>query len=401
MGSATTKAYILTHGVEFSDAALVHATQVRAKGQNLVYNAPRLGNLASRPQELLLTDDDGYTVCVSAVAPVPGRAPARVTYEEQLVVVTPDQPQLTAGVSSRFVPRPRYYDAPRISGVPMTRLISACGLDELNVWPWHDCAVRGTCSFCGINKVSHATSLDEFSSLAVRNSSALEAWTTHQERYLQELTVAVETALADQCYDEHVHMILISGNLADDQLDDQAAIYGRIASALRTLPGSHRFTEGVVAVTAPPRNLDALVEMKAMGVDVLVLNLEAYTPDAFQRHCPGKHHIGRGHYLEALKRSVQVFGWGLSWSNFVLGLESATDLLAGCETLAGMGITPGANVLHLDVGGSSTLEPPDFNTVVSFYRDLAAIYRRNDLRPYYCAKALRTSLANEAFQGRL
>ena len=138
-----------------------------------------------------------------------------------------------------------------------------------------------------------------------------------------------------------------------------------------------------------------------MGVDVIVLNLEAYTPDAFQRHCPGKHHIGRDHYLEALKRSVHVFGRGLSWSNFVLGLEPAKDLLAGCETLAGMGITPGANVLHLDVGGSSTLEPPEFNTVVSFYRDLAEIYRRNDLRPYYCAKALRTSLANEAFQGRL
>jgi hypothetical protein len=401
MGSATTKAYILTNGVEFSESALVHATHVSAKGQNLVYNAPRLGNLASRPQEILLTDGDGYTVCVSAVAPVPGRAPARVTYDEKLVVVTPDQPQLTEGVSSRFVPRPSYYDDQRVSGAPMTRLISACGLDELNVWPWHDCAVRGTCSFCGINKVSHTLSQTEFSSLAIRDASALEAWTTYQEPYLRELTRAVEKALADQCYDEHVHMILISGNLADDQLDDQATIYGRIASALRSLPGSHRFTEGIVAVTAPPRHLDALVEMKAMGVDVIVLNLEAYAPDAFRRHCPGKHNIGRDHYLEALKQSVRVFGWGLSWSNFVLGLEPARDLLAGCEALAGMGITPGANVLHLDVGGSSTLQPPDFNTVVSFYRELAEIYRRNDLRPYYCAKALRTSLANEAFQGRL
>jgi len=401
MGSSTTKAYILTHGVEFSDSALVHAVNVKAKGQNLVYNAPRLGTLAGRPQEILLTDEDGYTVCVSAVAPVPGRVPARVTYDERLEVVTPEHPQLTAGVSSQFVPRPSYYDAQRTSAAPMTRLISACGLDELNVWPWHDCAVRGTCSFCGINKVSHTTTQEEFSSLAIRDSSAIEAWTMQQEHYLRELTHAVENALQDQCYDEHVHMILISGNLADEQLDDQATIYGRIASALRNMPGSHRFTEGIVAVTAPPRNLDALGTMKAMGVDVIVLNLEAFTPEAFRRHCPGKNNIGRDHYMEALKQAVSVYGWGLSWSNFVLGLEPAKALLAGCEQLAGMGITPGANVLHLDVGGSSTLQPPDFNTVVSFYRELAEIYRRNDLRPYYCAKALRTSLANEAFQGRL
>jgi len=399
MGSATTKAYILTHGIEFTDSALIQAANVKAKGQNLVYNAPRLGNLVGRPQEMLLTDEDGYTVCVSAVAPVPGRAPARVTYGEQLVVITPDQPQLTLGVSAQFVPRPSYYDAERASAAPMTRLISACGLDELNVWPWHDCAVRGTCSFCGINKVSHATSQQEFSSLAIRDSSAIDAWTTQEERYLGELAHAVEIALQDQCYD--VHMILISGNLADEQLDDQATIYGRIAAALRSLPSSHRFTEGIVAVTAPPRNLSTLGDMKVNGVDVIVLNLEAFTPDAFRQHCPGKHNIGREHYLSALKEAVNVFGWGRSWSNFVLGLEPATALLAGCEHLAGMGITPGANVLHLDVGGSSTLAPPDFNTVVSFYRELAEIYRRNDLRPYYCAKALRTSLANEAFEGRL
>jgi hypothetical protein len=401
VGSAATKAYILTHGVEFSDSALVHARSVGAKGQNMVYNAPRLQGLTTRPQELLLSDEDGYTVCVSAVAPVPGRIPAHVSHEAGIKVVTPAHPHLAEGVSARFVPRPRYYDALRASGAPMTRLISACGLDELNIWPWHDCAVSGTCSFCGINKVSHATPSHDFSSLAARTSSAYSAWSLHRDAYVRELLDAVEIALADDCYDEHLHMILISGNLPDDQLDDQARIYGDLADVLRRIPQAYRFAEGIVAVTAPPQDLALLGTMKAMGVDVIVLNLEAYTPEAFERHCPGKHRIGRNHYLRSLEESVRVFGRGCSWTNFVLGLEEPTDLLAGCERLAQLGITPGANVLHLDVGGAAFLKPPEFNTVLMFYRQLAAIYRKHELRPYYCAKALRTSLANEAFDDRL
>ncbi len=401
MGSATAKAYILTHGVVFTDSALAWARGMNAKEQNMVYNAPRLLGMASRPQEMLLTDEDGYTVCVSAVAPVPGRMPAHVSYQGELRIETPARPRLTENVAVRFVSRPRYYDAPSRSGRPMTRIVSACGLDELNVWPWHDCAVSGTCSFCGINKVAHIANPDTFQSLAIREASALEAWSAQEEGYLGELTEAVAVAMEDDCYDEHLHLIVISGNLSNDQLNDQAMIYGRIARAIRSVADSGRFTEGVVAVTAPPNDLALLRQMKSEGVDVVVFNLEAFTPAAFRRHCPGKDRIGRDHYLRSLDEAVAVFGRGASWSNFVLGLEPAEDLLAGCEELAQCGIVPGANVLHLDLGGSAGLEPPQFDTILDFYRGLADICHRHGMRPYYCAKALRTSLANEAFDGRL
>ena len=80
------KAYILTHGVRFSPAALDHAELIGAKRQNMVYNLPAADGDAvglavvadrdrvARPQELFLTGDDGYTVCVSAVACGPSRA---------------------------------------------------------------------------------------------------------------------------------------------------------------------------------------------------------------------------------------------------------------------------------------------------------------------------------------
>jgi hypothetical protein len=154
-------------------------------------------------------------------------------------------------------------------------------------------------------------------------------------------------------------------------------------------------------VTAPPRDTALLAVMQEAGVEVGVFNLEAFGPVAFAKHCPGKARIGRDHYRATLDRGVSTFGWGRSWCNFVLGLEPAADLLLGCEELAARGVTPGANVLHRDQGASACPEPPDVDTVIGFYRELAGVYRRHRHRPYYCQLALRTSLANEAFDGRL
>ncbi|HIA77488.1 MAG TPA: hypothetical protein EYO05_04770 [Gammaproteobacteria bacterium] len=177
-------------------------------------------------------------------------------------------------------------------------------------------------------------------------------------------------------------------------------IYSDIASVITSQhPG--RFTEGAVAVTAPPNDLRLLKRMYESGIEVGVFNLEAFSPQAFAVHCPGKRAIGREHYLSALIEGVKVFGWGKSWCNFVLGLEPIDVLLAGCEELAAQGVTPGANVLHLDHGATLNCTPPTIEEVIYFFSGLADIYRKYDHRPYYCELALRTSLANEAFADRL
>jgi hypothetical protein len=233
-----------------------------------------------------------------------------------------------------------------------------------------------------------------------REPDADRVWSTVREAVLAEITESIGLAIGDDCYRDAIHLIIISGNLADHQLDAQARIYADVAGAItRRHPG--RFAEGAVAVTAPPLDLGLLRVMRDGGIEVGVFNLEAFTPSAFARHCPGKDRIGRNHYLKTLEKGVEVFGWGRSWCNFVLGLEPAADLLSGCEELASQGVTPGANVLHRDHGASVMHDPPDLETVVNFYQGLAAICRRHKQRPYYCQLALRTSLANEAFAGRL
>lgn len=416
------KAYILTHGVEFSVDALEHATATNAKRQNVVYNLPATGGLSvanakslrlslknssselARPQELFLIGEGGYTTCVSAVAPVAGRQCAVVDFRDgRLAIDTPSRPEFgECVVEVRFVPQPAYYDKKTSTGRSVTRWVSACGYDEMNVWPWHDCAIGKTCTFCGINSVQKEAgkSADLVHSLAWRKeASATTQWSNVRDQVLSEILEAVALAIDDDCYREEVHLILISGNLADHQLDDQALIYSELAEAITSrYPG--RFAEGAVAVTAPPRDLELVGKMKESGIDVGVFNLEAFSPDAFAKHCPGKNKIGRDQYLDALHHGVNVFGWGNSWCNFVLGLEPLEALLEGCEQLAANGITPGANVLHLDHGATLQCDPPTVEEVIVFFQNLAQIHRMHNHRPYYCQKALRTSLANEAFDKR-
>lgn len=250
------KAYILTHGVRFTEDALDYAAQVNAKRQNGVYNLPAADktilsaqreNLAlnvlpsddrlDRPQELFLEGGDGYTVCVSAVAPVLGRKPATVNFSgRRLTLATPSRPDIGQMLDElAFVPRPRYYDMRTATGRSVKRWVSACGYNEMNIWPWHDCAIRRTSDFCGINAVQKQAGrdVDLIHALEMRREpDADRPWQSVREQVVAEIIEAVGLAIDDDCYRDEIHLILISGNLADHQLDSQARIYADIAAAI-------------------------------------------------------------------------------------------------------------------------------------------------------------------------
>ena len=62
---------------------------------------------------------------------------------------------------------------------------------------------------------------------------------------------ALDIAIESECYDEHLHAIMISGNLSNDKLDEQAQIYSEIAKSISPIL-KERATEGLVAVISPP-----------------------------------------------------------------------------------------------------------------------------------------------------
>ncbi|TYC51389.1 hypothetical protein ETQ85_24505 [Zoogloea oleivorans] len=391
------KAEILTRGVVFTPAAIDCATRMGAKGQNLVYNAPK-GFARERPQELFLEGEDGYSTVVSCVSAHGKRSPVTVDVATsgELVCRIGEQ-SASDGVTVSFVKQPEYYAQRLTSGDLALKYISACGYDELNIIPWKGCLISNVCRFCGVNNVAVKNPNDALHAAHLRPGAL--GWEAMRASYLGNLSESIDLALQAECYSDHMHVILISGNLPDDQLDNQADIYCDITAHIKEQVAP-KSTEGIVAVMTPPHDLARLNKLKQAGVAIVVFNLEVGNDPWFSKYCPGKSALGRDFFIDRLKHAATVFGRGKSWTNFVLGLEPVDELLALCEELAEHGIVSSANVLHVDEGSRLDCDPPTKETVIRFFHGLAQINHNNGFEAFYCSKALRTSLSNEFQDGR-
>lgn len=389
------KALILTRGVEFSEKALQLAQDVGAKRQNRVYNLPK-GSDYMRPQEIMITGKDGYQTVVSCVA-VPNHTDAvyvDVINNEMVAFV---KQELFEDVKLEYVLEPEYYSIPLSDEETVRDYVSSCGLDEMNILPWKGCAIEKGCKFCGVNKVTKSTT-DKTTAIGISKDERI--WAERSTSYLSNLVEAVKLAKDDDCFKEHKHLILISGNLSNDKLDYQSKIYAEIAAHLTAVEGLNA-TEGLIAVMMPPKNMTYMKLLKDSGIDIVVFNLEVANEPWFSKYCPGKKEVGIDFIAERLYEAVKVFGEKKVWTNFVLGLEPIDLLLNECEKYAQRGIVSSANVLHLDEGNSLDCGVPTTEDVLMFFSKLATIYKKYDMKPFYCSKALRTSLSNEAYDERI
>jgi len=391
------KVEILTRGVIFSAAAIQLSLADNAKGQNMVYNAP-LGGEIGRPQELFLQGLDGYTTVVSCVSAHGLTEPVKIdVLESGILVCYINDECITKEVIVSYVPQPDYYFKKLSNGDLAKKYISACGYDEMNIIPWAGCLISKTCKFCGVNSIAVKNDTD---GLHAFNLSRYDTfWNESKDSYLKYLSESIDLALESECYSEHMHVIIISGNLSDIMLDKQADIYCEIARHIKEQI-KNKSTEGIVAVISPPKDPSRLNKLKESGVEIVVFNLEVGNEPWFSKYCPGKSNLGRDFFIERLKQGAEIFGRGKSWTNFVLGLEPIDLLLELCEDLASFGVVSSANVLHLDDGNRLDCLPPSKEDVITFFYELSKINEKHGFDAFYCSKALRTSLSNEMHDHR-
>lgn len=394
MDETLLKAYILTHGVEFSDKALIFATKNNAKRQNMVYNMP-IDSTKSRPQELLIRHIDGYETVVSCVASCKDNPVLIDIIEGKIVAYVKDK--VVKNVTIEFVKEPEYYQKILNSGQPIRNYVSACGLDELNILPWQGCAISQCCLFCGTNTVRKNNDSGVFTAFDIANE---KAWEMRKSVYLKDLKEALSIAIKSSCYNDHMHVILISGDLSDEKLDLQSKIYAEIAEEISPIL-SEKSSEGIIAVMMPPNDMMLLEKLYKTGISKVVFNFEVGNEELFNKYCPGKKNIGYNHIYKSLEKAVEIFGVGNAWSNFVLGLEPIEHLLKFNEELVKKGIVPSANILHLDKGNRLDCSVPKYDTVIEYFYKLSQVLKEHNMKPYYCSKALRTSLSNEAYDGRI
>ena len=389
------KTKILSNGVMFSAEALSFALEQNAKIQNLVYNKP-YGVSNSRPQELLIQGPDNYETVVSCVVPR-DRTPVLIDYKNGKLFASADG-KIMEDIQISFVEEPAYYKKFLQNGECVKNYVSTCGFDELNIFPWKGCAISKGCLFCGVNTV--AQKKDDNDVFTAFKIGKKDVWKNIKQQYLSNLKEAINIAKSDKCFSEHMHVILISGDLPNEELDIQTLIYADISEEIYPVVKDIA-TEGVVAVIMPPNDLNLIKRLQEAKVEKLVFNLEVGNEPYFSKYCPGKADIGLTHINQALDKAVELYGAGNVWSNFVFGLEPLDKALNICEGLAKRGIVPSANVLHIDSGNRLDCDVPQAKEILEYYYSISEIYKQNGFKPYYCAKALRTSLTNEAFEGRI
>ena len=107
------------------------------------------------------------------------------------------------------------------------------------------------------------------------------------------------------------------------------------------------------------------------------------------------------YFVDRLKYAIDIFGKGNVWTNLVFGLENIDETLEKCVELVADGIVISANVLHLDKGNSLDCNVPSTKDIIEFFYKLEILNNREGFIPFYCAKALRTSLSNEAHDMRI
>jgi len=357
------------------------------------------------PQELILCGGDGYELCVGVLSRP--ESPLHLKRDSNGLFIESFAERLD--ISVRFVAEPLFWSMTTNDGIPNFRILSVPGINELNLWPWHDCSLHYAgkgCTFCTTTSTANHFGTGSRSNLltafAIERSSDPQEYMWSSYPLLRERAIkAVSDALNHDYSSADYWVTIISGNLDQSlvqlQYEAMAMLFKDLISKV---PGLRK--DRMVANIMPPESGQAISLLKNAGVTHFMSNLEIWDSELFRAICPGKADYGRDKFLEMLQHAVTVFGEGNVWCNFVSGLEPLELQLDGYEYLAARGIVSGANVFHRDPRVTADFaDDVSFVNLRDYYRCAANILRNHNLEPFYCMSSRRSSLIWEAYLGLL
>jgi hypothetical protein len=189
------------------------------------------------------------------------------------------------------------------------------------------------------------------------------------------------------------------------EMEKYIAIYGALDKVRKEMGKPTWFA---ACVTAPP-DLPLLRELKEAGLNSIVPNMDCWEESLWPEIVPGKHkYVGRDYWIEALTKSLQVFGKGRVGSVFVVGPEMAATTgfkkeedgiasWARCfEWLLERDIIPSTSQWQTEVGSPwSDRVPPATDYFLSVGRALSQRMQESGMyklmhHPYYKALAWST-----------
>ncbi|HEX4061851.1 MAG TPA: MSMEG_0568 family radical SAM protein [Streptosporangiaceae bacterium] len=250
--------------------------------------------------------------------------------------------------------RPRYYDLQTADGIPYWK-IALLHLDSVASTVIQTCAYWGNadqCTFCGIG-----VSLAGGRTIAKKTPEML-----------------AEVAIAARDLDGAVDATLTTGTTATP---DKGALYvGRCGEAIRREAGLP-----VEVQFEPPRDLDVIDQVAAMGIESVGIHVESFDPAVLARVAPAKARTGIDGYFKAWERAVAAFGEGQVSTYVILGMGEDPDVtVEGCKRAIDIGVYPFVVPLRPTVGSLMEQLPAPSPGYAE------AIYRR--VTPYLRARGL-------------
>jgi hypothetical protein len=253
--------------------------------------------LYAYPQELVLGHGTDRSFDTVVNVRLHADSPWRLMVEGEHVVLTGPDTELTV----ELPPLPAYYDTRLVSGVAASTVVQHLGADALGVIPNNYCSYfkdGSECRFCEIEP-------------SYREAGKFPTFRKSTDTIIAAVTEAAGSDLGSE------FLILTAGNLQRN--DRTADYYCDILNGLRDHGMRSLYTYGSIM---PPEDLGRLSLMREAGLDAVAFNLEFHRRRQFELLAPGKNAFGWERMMTALRRSVEVYGRGNVYTNFIYGIQT-------------------------------------------------------------------------------
>lgn len=179
--------------------------------------------------------------------------------------------------------------------------------------------------------------------------------------------------------------IQITGGSTFSGVSESEYIRGYL-SAIEEQVGRRGITGELLLYITPPREEKLIDEYFRLGASRIACSLEVWDSERAKLITPGKMEFTtRKRHLDIMEYTVQKYGVGKAFSNFIIGLESFETLKEGASYLAERGIIPTASIwMPMGKPVMGTMKAPN----IDYYRRVkelfAELYCKYDLEPAEC-----------------
>lgn len=374
--STIVKAKLLSFGFQMEDEVESYINE-DVKEEHRGYGDSHWGVKKSIkiPAEIMLP---GEIVVASHIRP---NSPLLLKFKNGKPIITENGKKIT---DVEFLERPKIWSRDTKSGINMKKIANFYGRDCLNFNIYSGCEFWDAgmpCKFCSVKPTQ-----SRYGEVEIKKTA----------KDIEEVT-----KLAFEIENKINYIIVTGGSYLDGDKEIDGVI-STLNAIGKGIPSSWKGKiKGNVALMVP-QTIEKIDELMATGIEHPSFNLEVWGKRYFEYICPGKaQHRGLEHILETYRYGVGKFGRGVFWVNFVGGLNSLDVLKDGFTYMAELGVVPGANIFHPDVGSviGQKRKSPSPEYIIELFRHAAKLYHKHDYLPFFDEKCLRNSIANEAYKG--